>query len=162
MFTLPQLLDEDLQCLNAALSELISQSEASTAVLTDKAGFRLAEHGDIRSFDTTTLAALASGSFLATQAIAQIINEPNFNSVYQQGDRQSMLVCNVDEFTVLIVIFPATVSVGAVKYYALSAIEAIATQLRKAKARSPEEGMDLAMLNIADTPELFKRKDPAP
>ena len=158
MFTLPQLAEEDFNCFNSVLAELLNRSEASTALLTDKAGFRLVEQGDVKDLDTSALAALASGSFMATQEIARIIHEPNFNSVYQQGEKYSLLVCNVDEQSVLVVIFPASVSVGAAKFYSTAAIEAIAGQLKKAKERAPDAGIDLAMANVADSADFFKRK----
>src|SRR5438552_13410718 len=121
MHTLPQLLEEDVNVLDSALGELLSKSDAATAIITDKAGFCLVEKGDTQNFDVTSVAALASGSFEATQAIARIINE-NFSCVYQEGENFSMLVNNIDEQNVLIVIFPKSVSVGRVKYYSSQTI----------------------------------------
>src|SRR3954470_18065184 len=112
MHTLPQLIEEDVTELDRALLDLLAKTEAATALITDKAGFCLVQQGDVDNFDTTSIAALASGSFEATQAIARIIQEPNFSCVYQQGERYSLLVNNVDEQTVLIVLFPTQVSVG--------------------------------------------------
>lgn len=159
MHTLPQLLEEDINVLDGALNELLAKSDASTALITDKAGFCLVQQGDVDRFDTTSLAALASGSFEATQAIAQIIDEPNFSSVYQQGERYSMLVNNIDTQTVLIIIFPSTVSVGLVKFYGGETIRAAAAQFTRARNRAPGEGIDLAMINIADTADIFKKKE---
>jgi predicted regulator of Ras-like GTPase activity (Roadblock/LC7/MglB family) len=157
MHTLPQLIQEDITVLDAALNDLLTKSDAATAMITDKAGFCLVEKGDTQNFDTTSVAALASGSFEATQAIARIINE-NFGCVYQEGERFSMLVNNIDEQTVLIVIFPKTVSVGVVKYYGDETIRAAAEQYTKARNRAPGEGIDLAMLNVADTVDIFKKR----
>src|SRR3954467_9119400 len=157
MHTLPQLLEEDVTTLDRALGDLLSKSDAATAILTDKAGFCLVEKGDTETFDVTSVAALASGSFEATQAIARIINE-NFSCVYQEGEKFSMLVNNIDEQTVLIVIFPKTVSVGLVKYYSSETIRAAADQFTKARNRAPGEGIDLAMLNVADTADIFKKR----
>src|SRR4051812_32005475 len=112
MYTLPQLLEEDVTVLDGALHDLLARTDASTALITDKAGFCLVQQGETERFDVTSVAALASGSFEATQAIARIIDEPNFSCVYQQGEHFSMLVNNIDEQTVLIVIFPSGVSVG--------------------------------------------------
>lgn len=158
MNTLPQLLEEDMTLLDAALADLLAKSEASTALITDKAGFCLAQQGDIERFDVTSLAALASGSFEATQAIARIIDEPNFTCVYQQGERYSMLVSNIDAQTVLIVIFASGVSVGLVRYYSGETIRAAASQFTKARNRAPGQGVDLSMLNLADTSDVFKKR----
>jgi predicted regulator of Ras-like GTPase activity (Roadblock/LC7/MglB family) len=159
MHTLPQLLEEDINALDSALSELLSKTDATTAVVTDKAGFCLVQQGDVDRFDVTSLGALASGSFEATQMIARIIDEPNFSCVYQQGERWSLLVNNIDEQTVLIVIFPSAVSVGLVKYYCADTILAAAKQFQKAHTRAPGQGIDLAMLNVADTADVFKKRE---
>jgi predicted regulator of Ras-like GTPase activity (Roadblock/LC7/MglB family) len=158
MNTLPQLLEEDVNVLDGALTDLLKKSEAATALITDKAGFCLVQQGDVDRFDVTSLAALASGSFEATQAIARIIDEPNFSCVYQQGEKYSMLVENIDSQTVLIIIFPTGVSVGLVKFYATETLRVAATQFEKARTRAPGEGIDLAMLNVADTADIFKKR----
>jgi hypothetical protein len=66
-------------------------------------------------------------------------------------------VC-VDEHCMLVVIFQASVSVGAIKYFATPAADKIAKQLKIAHERDPSEGLDLSMLNLADPSEVFKRK----
>lgn len=157
MGTLPQLIEEDMQRIGALLRELITKSDATTALLMDKGGFLIASEGDTRQFDAVTICALASGAYLANQTIANLIQEPNFNSVYQQGDNFSMFVVCVDEHCLICVIFKTNVSVGLVKYYAAPAALEIAKQLEIAQKRDPEGGLDLSVLNMADTSSLFKR-----
>ncbi len=159
MPTLPQLLEEDIQRLDDVLRNFLERSDAVTALVIDKGGFLLTHQGDSRQFDLTTIAALASGAYLANQTIANLVNEPNFDSVYQQGDAMSMLVTNVDEHCLLLVIFKAQIGVGVVKYYATPARKQIAAQLVLAQERDPEGGLDLSVLNVADTSTLFRRKD---
>jgi predicted regulator of Ras-like GTPase activity (Roadblock/LC7/MglB family) len=158
MATLPQLIEEDIQQIDDSLRELLKQAEATTALIIDKGGFLITHQGDARQFDLTTIAALASGAYLANQTIANLINEENFNSVYQQGEKFSMFAMNVDEFCLLVVIFKAHLSVGAVKYFAVPTAEKVAQQLQLAQERDPEGGFDLSVLNLADPTELFKRK----
>jgi predicted regulator of Ras-like GTPase activity (Roadblock/LC7/MglB family) len=158
MATLPQLLEEDILQLDDALSELLKQTDATTALVIDKAGFLITQHGDARQFDLTTIAALASGAYMANQTIANLVHETNFNSVYQHGEKFSMFTVCVDEHCMLVVIFQASVSVGAIKYFATPAADKIAKQLKIAHERDPSEGLDLSMLNLADPSEVFKRK----
>jgi predicted regulator of Ras-like GTPase activity (Roadblock/LC7/MglB family) len=158
MGTLPQLIEEDIQRLEQAQRELLEKSEATTAMVIDKGGFLISSYGDARQFDLTTISALASGAYLANQTIANLVHETNFNSVYQQGERFSMFVLSVDEYCLLVVIFKALVSVGVVKYFAIPAGENIAEQMRIAQERDPGNGLDLSVLNLADTADLFKRK----
>ena len=158
MATLPQLLEEDIQQLDDLLREYLRSTDALTALIIDKGGFLITYQGDSRQFDLTTIGALASGAFLANQTIANLVNEENFDSVYQQGEAVSMFATNIDEHCLLVVIFRALVGVGVVKYYASTVRERIAAQLRVAQERDPAGGLDLSVLNIADTSGLFKRK----
>src|SRR5499433_3704228 len=133
MPTLPQLVEEDVQRLDDELRDLLEKSDATTALIMDKGGFLIASQGDTRQFDLTTIAALASGAYMANQTIANLVHETNFNSVYQQGEKFSMFVMCMDEHCLLMVIFKAQLSAGAVKYYATPAVEKMANQLKVAQ-----------------------------
>ena len=158
MASLPQLIEEDIARLGAELRELLDRSEATTALIIDKAGFLITSQGDDRQFDLTTIAALASGAYMANQTIANLVHETSFNSIYQQGEKFSMFVMCVDENCLLVAIFKAHVSVGAVKYFAMPAVKRIAVQLQIAQERDPGAVLDLSELNLADPSEVFKRK----
>lgn len=158
MATLPQLIEEDVRQLDRILQELLANCEASTALVIDKGGFLITYGGDAEQFDLTTIAALASGAFLANQTIANLVHEENFDSVYQQGEKFSMFVMNVDEYCMLTVIFRAILSVGAVKYFATRASARIAAQLKVAHLRDPQAGLDLSVLNVADPSDFFQKR----
>ncbi|MCS7338662.1 MAG: roadblock/LC7 domain-containing protein [Verrucomicrobiae bacterium] len=158
MGTLPQLLEEDIAQIEDALRELLSKTDATTAVVIDKAGFLIAKCGNQRQFDLTSIAALAAGAYAATQTIANLVREKTFNSIYHQGERYSVLITNVDEHCLLVTIFRAVVGVGAVKYFAGPACERIAKQMKLARQRQPDASIDLSQLNLADTSQVFKRK----
>src|ERR1700722_18108216 len=158
MPTLPQLIEEDVLQLSRVLQDLLTNTDATTALIIDKGGFLITNQGDSQQFDLTTIAALASGAYLANQTIANLVHEENFDSVYQQGEKFSMFVLNVDEHCMLVLIFKATISVGAVKYFALGAGPRIARQLKTAKERDPDSGLDLSVLNLADPSEVFRKK----
>jgi predicted regulator of Ras-like GTPase activity (Roadblock/LC7/MglB family) len=163
MATLPQILQDDVRVLNGALEELLGKSEAASALILDKGGFLISERGNTEMFDSTTLGALAAAAYAATQGIAGLVSEGSFSNVYQQGQNHSLLVSNIDEHCLLVVIFNAQISVGAVKYYAATSISQIAHQMEIARHRSPEEGLDLSMLNLADTGDIFtQRGEPEP
>jgi predicted regulator of Ras-like GTPase activity (Roadblock/LC7/MglB family) len=159
---LPKLIEEDMQVMDAALDTLLRKSEATAALIIDKGGPLINQRGDVSQFDTTTMAALAAGSFCATQAIAERVGETTFNSIYQQGEQRSLLVSNIDENLLLIVVFKAAMSVGVVKYYAVDVINQIAAQLQRALERAPGEGLDLVSLNVLDASAIFRRGNSAP
>jgi predicted regulator of Ras-like GTPase activity (Roadblock/LC7/MglB family) len=153
---LPQLMAEDVREFDRLLGDLIGRSEASAAMLIDKGGFLINQAGTLTELDMTTLSALAAGSFAATQAMASIVSEPNFPFVYQQGENLSLLVQNIESDTLLVVVFAAHVSVGAVKYFANAAVPLIAQQFRDARQRSKGE-IDLSMMNMENSSEFFRK-----
>jgi len=153
---LPQLIAEDMRELDRVLGDLVSRSEASAGLIIDKAGFLITQTGDFGQFDSTTLAALAAGTYAATQGMASVISEPNFTCVYQQGENFSLLVRNVDAESLVVVVFQAHVSVGAVKYFANSAVPQLSRQFEIALKRSPDT-LDLAMMNMENSDEFFRK-----
>ncbi len=159
MATLPQLVERDIHLLDETLRTFIAHTEATTALIIDKGGFLLTHQGDAVQFDLTTIGALASGAFMANQTIAGLVNESNFNSIYQQGEKYSMFVTNVDEHCLLVVIFKAEVGVGVVKFYAGNTVKRLARRLKTARERNPDGGLDLSVLNVADPQELFRKKE---
>jgi predicted regulator of Ras-like GTPase activity (Roadblock/LC7/MglB family) len=158
MAGLPPLIEEDVLLLDGALDDLLRRSEAATALIIDKGGPLISQRGAVENFDTTTIAALAAGSFCATQAIAERIGETSFSNIYQQGEHHSLLCCNIDDNVLLIVIFKADISAGVIKYYAAATIEHVRFQLQKAGQRSPEENTDLVSMNTVDASSIFRKK----
>lgn len=158
MATLPQLIEDDIQNIGVALTEFLKQTSATSALVIDKGGFLITSAGDAGDLDFTTIAALASGAFMASQTIAGLVNEKNFNSTVQQGEKFSMLVMDIDTHCLLVVIFTSVSGVGIVKYYCTNCASLIAQQLVVAQERNPGGGFDLSVLNMADPQELFRKK----
>jgi predicted regulator of Ras-like GTPase activity (Roadblock/LC7/MglB family) len=159
MATLPQLIEEDIHRLNEILNDFVNSTDTATALLIDKGGFLITYQGESSEFDLTTIGALASGAFMANQTIAGLVKETNFNSIYQQGEHFSLFVINVDEHSLLVVIFKSQAGVGVVKYFAASAVKHLARQLSMARERAPGTGMDLSMLNVANAAPFFRKKE---
>ncbi len=155
---LPPLIQEDVQTLDAALDDLLLKSEATAALVIDKGGPLIGQRGTVDRFDTTTISALAAGSFCATQAIAELLGETHFASIYQQGESYSLLLSNIDENVLLIVIFKATLSVGIVKYYAADTVRRIMEQLQRAQQRAPDTSVDLVSMNVLDVSSIFRKQ----
>jgi predicted regulator of Ras-like GTPase activity (Roadblock/LC7/MglB family) len=155
----PQLIQEDLDHLNLVMDELLAKSEANIALLVEKAGYLIHQCGSQDSIDTTTFATLGSNAYNAVQFMAQLVNEKNFTSMYQQGERFSTLMVNVDENSLLVVVFPTHLTVGSMKYYASPAARSIAQRIEVASHRSPEPGLDLSDLDPKDVQALFRKKN---
>lgn len=160
MATLPQLIEEDIQKLNETLREFLTQTDATVALIIDKGGFLITHQGNAGDLDLTTIGALASGAFLASQTIAGLVTEKDFNHTSLQGENCSIFTVGVDEHCLLVVVFPSKTGIGVVKYYSGGVVGRIARQLKVARERDPENGLDLSVMNVAD-PQDFFRKEPA-
>ncbi len=158
MATLPQLIEDDIRKLDETLREFLAQTDATVALLLDKGGFLITHQGDAGELDLTTLGALASGAFLASQTIAGLVKERDFNHTWLQGGLSSLCTLNVDEHCLLLVVFPTPTGLGVVKYYAAGAIRRLAQQLAVARERDPAGGLDLSEMNVADPGEFFRKK----
>jgi predicted regulator of Ras-like GTPase activity (Roadblock/LC7/MglB family) len=147
--TLPLLIAEDIQRLNEILRTFLVRTTATTAVLTSQ--------GETGLFDLTAIAALASGAYMANLTIANLVTNTCFDSVFQQGEQNSLFIIRVDEHCLLTVIFEARTKVGTVKYFAASTVRVLAQQIQTARLRAPDAGFDLSVLNRADTRDLFRQ-----
>src|SRR5687768_9514446 len=156
--TLPQLIEEDIVEIERIFADFLAKSEADSVLLTAEGGFLVSKYGKTTNLDTMSLGALASNSFEANKAIAGLIGEPNFSCIYQAGEQFSMYVQSIDGYNLMVVIFPATTAVGAIKYYAQAARNEVAEVFAQARDRSPDGGLDLAMMNMADSSQIFRRK----
>jgi len=157
MDTFPQLIEEDLQRLNKELKELLRKTDATIAAVIDFGGFLITSQGSANDIDLTTIAALSSGTYLANQSIANLVNETNFSCVYQQGEKQSIFIVSVNEYGLLAIIFTNQSGVGIVKHYAAGAIRRIAEQLDIAHERDPNGGLNLSEIDLADPGDFFKK-----
>lgn len=153
----PTLIEEDFRQFDGAMKDLLSLSGADFAILIEKAGYRIHVAGNAVGHDTDTLATLAANSFAATNFLTGLLQETHFSGMYQQGQRVSTLILNIDESCLLLVVFQALRSVGAVKYFAHDTLKRLAEQLRRARERAPERQVDLASLNPHDIGDLFSR-----
>ena len=93
----PTLNQEDITEIESAMRDLLTKSEANIALLVEKAGYLIHQCGNPDQLDTTTFATLGSNAYNAVQFMANLVNESNFTSMYQQGESFSTLMLNVDE-----------------------------------------------------------------
>ncbi len=155
----PQLNQEDIDRIEAVLRELLRKSEANIALLVEKAGYLIHQCGNPEQIDTTTFATLGSNAYNAVQFMASLVNESNFSSMYQQGESFSTLMLNIDENSLLVIVFPTHLTVGSMKYYAAPAVRSIAESINIAAARGPGSAIDLSDMDPTDVQALFHRKD---
>lgn len=97
------------------LSLLLKETNARCAILVDRTGQLLANAGEPLSFDPTTFASLTAADFSANDQLAKMIGEPEFASLFHQGEKESMYLADVARRVILVVLFDQRTTVGLVR-----------------------------------------------
>jgi predicted regulator of Ras-like GTPase activity (Roadblock/LC7/MglB family) len=107
--------DEDHRKVLAVIQRLVREANAKGIFVVDKNGQLIAEAGEIRGIDTTSLASLTAGSIAATGGLAKIIGEEEFPVHFHQGQHDNLHVTLVGGRVILVVIFDDRSSLGLVR-----------------------------------------------
>jgi predicted regulator of Ras-like GTPase activity (Roadblock/LC7/MglB family) len=107
--------DEDFRRILAVCQRLVRDTHARGVFVVDKNGQLMAEAGDVRGIDTTSLASLTAGSVAATGGLAKIIGEEEFPVHFHQGQRDNLHITVVAKRMILVVIFDERSSLGLVR-----------------------------------------------
>ena len=85
----PQLVlfEEDHKKIVAVAERLVSEANAKAIFLVDKNGQLIADAGELKGIDTTSLASLVAGNIAATGGLAKILGEEEFPIHFHQGLR---------------------------------------------------------------------------
>lgn len=105
---------EDIDRLNSILQAFVSETKIISALLINKDTRLLAHQGTLAMFDMSALAALIVGSFASTQAIAGLIGEHEFGTMFHSGNSKNLLISLVDDNTILATVFDRSVQLSTV------------------------------------------------
>ena len=130
MNPIPVLTIEDVAMLDAVLEDFLKKTESELTVVIDRGGNVISQSGDMNAMDVTVIAALAAGSFAATQELARRIGELEFNALYHQGSGSHMFMNSVDDDTIMITVFGTCTTVGLVRFYSAAAANRVASILK--------------------------------
>ena len=109
------LFDEEYQRINDAISRLRRDANALSVFMIEKSGQPIASAGDIADIDATSLASLAAGNVAATEALAQLVGEKEFYTLFHEGEHQNILISLVGGRAILLVLFDEGSSLGLVR-----------------------------------------------
>lgn len=124
------LTEAGVNALNALLAQLQQETGARAVLLIEKSGQLITAQGQTSTLDTMSLAALISGSFASTRALARLLGEKNFRMMFQQGKGESVFVVALDTTDIVALVFGNHVTVGLVKYKAFAALDRLNPQMR--------------------------------
>lgn len=107
--------ESDYRRISKHLTELLRESDARCAMVVDRTGQLLATVGEALSFDPTVFASLTAADFSANDELAKMIGEPEFASLFHQGEKESMYLADVGRRLILVVLFDQRTTVGLVR-----------------------------------------------
>ncbi|MBN1306769.1 MAG: roadblock/LC7 domain-containing protein [Chitinispirillaceae bacterium] len=112
------LFPEDIEHLNIILEQLTVKANLLLAVLINKDGRLLTYQGSLEKIDTVSMAALVAGNSASTLAIANLMGETEFSTMYHQGKDRHIFIAVVDENTFLCLVFDDRTNIDRVKVFA--------------------------------------------
>jgi predicted regulator of Ras-like GTPase activity (Roadblock/LC7/MglB family) len=109
------LLEEDQRQIVEVADRLVRDANAKAVYLVDKNGQLVAEAGELKGIDTTSLASLVAGNIAASGGLAKLIGEEEFPTHFHQGERDNVHITLVSQRIILAVIFDDRSSLGLVR-----------------------------------------------
>src|SRR3954471_15934907 len=107
--------EDDYGAITDSLNRFLGEANARCAMLVDRAGQLVATVGEQPHFDPTAFATLTAADFSANDQLARLIGENDFNSLFHQGEKESMYLADVARRVILVVLFDSRTTLGLVR-----------------------------------------------
>jgi len=107
--------EDDFGAITTSLQKFLVNSNARCALLVDRTGQLVATVGEQPTFDPTAFATLTAADFSANDQLAKLIGETDFNSLFHQGEKESMYLADVAHRVILVVLFDTRTTLGLVR-----------------------------------------------
>ncbi|HJO22102.1 MAG: roadblock/LC7 domain-containing protein [Myxococcota bacterium] len=107
--------DEDFREVLSVAQRLVKDANAKGVFVVDHNGQLLAETGELRGIDTTSLASLTAGSVAATGGLAKLVGEEEFPVHFHQGQNNNLHISLITSRIILVVVFDGRSSLGLIR-----------------------------------------------
>jgi predicted regulator of Ras-like GTPase activity (Roadblock/LC7/MglB family) len=118
-------LEEDFNRIQRQLTALTRDAGARTTLLVDRNGQMITYTGETPLFDTNAFASLSAADFAANDHLASLIGEPEFSTLYHQGEKESMYLADIRKRAILVVLFDDRTTLGLVRLRVKQAVKAL-------------------------------------
>lgn len=142
--------EEDFAAITKSLEAFLRDSNARCAMLVDRTGQLVATVGEKPKFDPTTFATLTAADFSANDQLAKLIGENDFNSLFHQGEKESMYLADISRRVILVVLFDNRTTLGLVRLKMKEIVAELAKLFDKMFARGTASGGQKSVLAGAD------------
>lgn len=126
---------DDFDGITRSLQRFLYDSNARCALIVDRTGQLVATVGEQPNFDPTAFATLTAADFSANDQLARLIGESDFNTLFHQGERESMYLADVARRVILVVLFDNRTTLGLVRLKMKQAVEELGTLFEQVFAR---------------------------
>jgi predicted regulator of Ras-like GTPase activity (Roadblock/LC7/MglB family) len=107
--------EDDFGAITSALERFLTDCNARSALLVDRTGQLVATVGERPTFDPTAFATLTAADFSANDQLAKLIGENDFQSLFHQGEKESMYLADIARRVILVVLFDNRTTLGLVR-----------------------------------------------
>src|ERR1043166_9241726 len=107
--------EDDFGAITSALERFLTDCNARSALLVDRTGQLVATCGERPTFDPTAFATLTAADFSANDQLAKLIGEKDFQSLFHQGEKESMYLADIARRVILVVLFDNRTTLGLVR-----------------------------------------------
>ena|SRR5690348_4843628 len=107
--------EDDYGAIQRSLQQFLYDSNSRCALLVDRTGQLVATVGEQPRFDPTAFATLTAADFSANDQLARLIGESEFNSLFHQGEQESMYLVDIARRVILVVLFDSRTTLGLVR-----------------------------------------------
>ena len=142
--------EDDFGAITNSLQRFLKDCNARCCLLVDRTGQLVATVGEQPKFDPTAFATLTAADFSANDQLARLIGETDFNSLFHQGERESMYLADVARRVILVVIFDNRTTLGLVRLKMKHTVEELAKIIEQVFKRGADGASGPGFLAGAD------------
>src|SRR5580704_2151465 len=132
--------EDDYGAITQALHRFLYESNARCALLVDRTGQLVTTVGDPPQFDPTAFATLTAADFSANDQLARLIGEQDFNTLFHQGEKESMYLADVARRVILVVLFDNRTTLGLVRLKMKVAVDELTRLFEQVFTRGTADG----------------------
>ena len=142
--------EDDYGAIVRSLQQFLQDSNARCALLVDRSGQLVATVGEQPHFDPTAFATLTAADFSANDQLARLIGETEFNSLFHQGEQESMYLVDIARRVILVILFDNRTTLGLVRLKVKQTVEELSRLFTAMFQRSREAAAPPNVLSGAE------------
>src|SRR5271170_1006023 len=132
--------EDDFGAITQSLQRFLYDSNARCALLVDRTGQLVTTVGEPPAFDPTAFATLTAADFSANDQLARLIGERDFNTLFHQGERESMYLADVARRVILVILFDNRTTLGLVRIKMKATVDELSRLFESVFARGQAGG----------------------